>query len=36
MGFSGFLHFPLYLEAAAALDTITLHAFAMWGFSRVG
>jgi hypothetical protein len=26
MGFSGFLHFFLYLEGAAALTAITLHA----------
>jgi hypothetical protein len=33
MGFSSFLHFSLYLEAAAALATITLHALAMWADS---
>jgi hypothetical protein len=27
MSFSGFLHFSLFLEAAAALATITLHDF---------
>jgi hypothetical protein len=36
MGFSGFLHFSLHLEAAAILATMTLHASSKWSFSHVG
>jgi hypothetical protein len=36
MGFSSFLHFPLHLEAAATLATMTLHASSRWGFRHVG
>jgi hypothetical protein len=30
MGFSGFLHFSLHLEAAATLATMTLYASSRW------